>query len=114
MPTIKVKNKRQSERKDCFVPVDGKTGGPFSAVKTINFSKGGLGFISYRKIPLNKQIPIEIDLHGDKEPVLVIGKVKWVRPIENVNGGAYRIGVVFGDILQGSQSRLNKYFRKSR
>ena len=113
MPTLKAQNKRRSERKDCFVPVEGKSDGPFGAVKTLDFSKGGFGFLSYKKIPLYKKIPIEIDLHGDKDPVLVVGKVQWVRPVTTASQAIYRIGVVFEDILQGSRSRLNRYFRKS-
>ena len=111
MPILKVKNKRRAERKHCCVPVDAKADGPFGQVKTINFSKGGIGFISYQKIPLHKQIPIEIDLPGDQASVLVMGKVQWVRAVITASQKFYQVGVVFEDILQGSRSRLNQYFR---
>jgi len=103
-----MKNKRKNERINCAVPVDGKEGSLFSGLKTLDFSKGGLGFISEHEIPLNKEIVIEIDLSNNTEPVLAIGKVKWVEPISDSKN--FRIGMSFEDVIGGSKSRLNKYF----
>ena len=104
-----MRNKRKNLRFDCLVPVEGKAGGPFDHTKTVDFSKGGLGFVSRQKVPLNREIAIEIDLSRQGEPAFVIGKVRWVDRI--VNSDDFRIGVSFENILQGSKSRLQEYFR---
>ena len=107
---LRLKNKRKTERVTCLVPVEGKKGSAFDLTQTIDISKQGIGFISQNKIPLNKKITIELDLHEEDAPVFVTGKVKWVHPIENEK--AYRIGLSFVDVKHGSKSRLNKYFSK--
>lgn len=103
---------RKNERHTCFVPVNGKDGSVFDQTQTVNFSKGGLGFISKHRIPVNKEIPIEIELTVDGDPIYVIGRVQWVRRILNTK--TYRIGVSFKDVVQGSKSRLNQHFRKNK
>lgn len=105
-----MKNKRKNQRKNCFVPIDGKSGSPFDQTTTVDISKGGIGFVSERKIPLNSKIAVEIDFSPEETPVLVIGKIKWVTPI---NGSKkYRVGMIFDDVLRGSKSRLQQQFRK--
>ena len=104
----KVLNKRKTPRIDCSVPVDGQEGGIFAQVKTIDFSKGGLGLISQSQIPLNEEIAVEIDLGENEEPVLVLGKVKWVRPLPD--SSYFRVGLSFETVLSGIESRLNQYF----
>lgn len=104
-------DKRKHKRLDCLVPVDGQDGGVFEETRTVDISKRGIGIISKHKIPLNQEIPIELDLDEDGEPVLVIGQVMWVTPIDNTEN--YRVGVVFKDILHGSKTRLEKYFGAS-
>ena len=106
---IAMENQRKSKRVSCLVPVDGKKGSAFDQTQTFDFSKGGLGFISQHKIPINKEIPIELDFGDQQEPVFVLGQVRWVRPI--ADSSQFRIGVFFKDILQGSRSRLNKHFQ---
>ena len=101
-------NKRKSERLRCLVPVDGKQGDVFDRTQTFDISKGGIGFISAQRIPLNKQIAMAIELAPDDVPVVVVGKVKWVRQISNSE--IYRVGMSFEDVLSGSKSRLNQYF----
>ncbi len=103
--------KRKSQRRRCLVPVEGKAGGPFTETTTIDLSASGIGLISKSPISVDQEIPIELDLGADKIPVLVMGKVKWVKPIENSEN--YRIGVVFKEVLQGSKSRLNQYVRRA-
>ena len=103
---------RKNERYRCLVPVEGKGGSVFDEAQTINFSKGGLGFLSKRRIPINKEIPIEIDLTIDGKSVFVIGRVQWVQRILNTK--IYRIGVTFKDVIQGSKSRLNQYFKETK
>jgi len=102
-----MKNKRRTARVSCLVPVDGQEGGTFDNLRTVDISKTGIGFVSQKKIPLNKKIAIELDLNGD-ESVFVIGRVKYVRPIAQTQN--YRIGLSFTDVPSGNKSRLNKYF----
>ena len=104
-----MKNKRKNARYDCLVPVEGKEGGPFEDTKTVDFSKSGLGFISHRKIPLNKEIAIQLDLSQEGAPALVIGRVRWINRIEHSEN--YRVGISFENILSGSKSCLDHYFR---
>ena len=101
-------NLRKSERCSCLVPVEGKDGGVFDDTQTVDFSRGGLGFVSNHRIPVNREIPIEIELTVDGKSVFVIGKVQWVHRVPDSQ--CYRIGVTFKDIMQGSKSRLKQYF----
>ena len=103
-------NQRKNERYICLVPIDGKDGTVFDQTKTVDFSKRGLGFVSRHRIPVKKEIPIEIELTVDSEPVFVIGQVQWVRHI--LNSKNYRIGISFKDVMKGSRSRLNQYFKE--
>ena len=103
-------NKRRSERVSCAVPVDSKKGGLFDQVQTIDFSRGGLGFVSHQRIPINKRVAIELDLFDELEPVVVVGRVRWVRT--NGDSETYRIGLAFEDILSGAKSRIAEYFKK--
>lgn len=103
-------NKRKNERRNCAVPVDSREGSLFDKSKTIDISKGGLGFISKNVIPLHKEIPIEIDINEDSDPVFVVGKVEWVEPMADSSN--FRVGISFNQVLDGSKSRLIQYFRK--
>lgn len=107
----KTTNKRRNKRLTCEVPLEGKKGGVFESTNVIDFSKGGLGFVSARRIPVNKRIPIQLDLQEDDMPVLVIGRVKWSRAINGT--GQFRIGVTFEEVMHGSKTRLQKYFREN-
>ena len=104
-----MKNKRKSQRVSCLVPVEGQEGGVFDLSRTIDISSNGIGFVSSKRIPLNKKITIELDLNEADTPVLVTGKVSWVRPI--LKDRAYRIGLAFTDFKTGSKSRLSKFFK---
>lgn len=103
-----MKNKRKVARVSCLVPVDGQEGGVFDNLHTIDISKTGIGFVSQKKIPLNKKIAIELDL-DEEESVFVIGKVKWVSPIARTQ--QYRIGLTFTDVVNSNSSRLQAYFK---
>ncbi len=107
-----MKNQRKNERFHCLVPVEGKRGSPFECTKTVDFSKGGFGLISSQKIPVNKEIAIQIDLSQKSEPALVVGRVKWVS--RALDSGNYRIGISFEDVLKGSKTRLDDYFREKK
>jgi Tfp pilus assembly protein PilZ len=100
---------RRNKRLACVVPVEGKKNSVFDHTQVINFSRGGIGFVSQHRIPVNKEVPIEIDLTPEGEPVIVVGRVQWVQRI--INSESYRVGLSFKDILQGSKSRLTEYFK---
>ncbi len=104
-----MKDKRKNTRHGCLVPVEGKQGGPFEDTKTVDFSKNGLGFISHHKVPLNKEIAIQLDLSEEGAPALVVGRVRWINRIEHSEN--YRVGISFENILSGSKSCLDHYFR---
>lgn len=103
--------KRKNERAFCAVPVDGKSGGIFAETQTVDISQTGLGFVSKHKIPVNREIAVELDLPEEEEPVLVIAKVCWSRQIKGTD--QYRIGLNFENMFRGSKTRLKKYFQKS-
>ena len=104
-------NKRRASRSNCYVPVEGKEGTVFAETQTVDISKGGIGFISPKRIAVNRLIPMELDVGEGEESILVIGRVSWTRKIPETS--TYRIGLVFEEALPGSKSRLNKYFKKS-
>lgn len=104
-----MQNKRKILRHTCTVPVDGKQGGPFESSKTVDFSEGGLGLIANRRIPVNKEIAIQLDLSAEGHSALVVGKVQWVTPIAETN--YFRIGVAFKEMLQDSRANVKGYLR---
>lgn len=106
---MKIINHRRNNRKECLVPVEGKAEGMFANVHTVDISSGGLGFVSQCVIPLKEQIAVEVELGPEMEPVLMLGEVKWVKPISCTDH--YRIGMQFIKTLTvGSRSRLTRYF----
>ena len=107
-----MKNLRKSERKACVVPVDGKKGSVFDHTQVIDLSKGGLGFISKHRIPVNKEVPIELEVTPEGDPIFVIGRVQWVHRI--MNSKNYRVGISFQDVLNGSKSHLKSYFKEDK
>jgi c-di-GMP-binding flagellar brake protein YcgR len=101
-------NKRKNKRLGCAVPIEGKKDSSFGKTQTIDFSKGGLGIISSKRIPLNRKIAVELCLDENDDSIVAIGTVKWVRKI--TNSDCFRIGMEFEDVLNGTKSRLKKYF----
>jgi len=104
-----MKEHRKEGRRDCLVPVEAQDGSLFDCVRTMDVSKGGMGLISSREIPLNKEVTIQLDLGFSDEPVFVVGKVKWVRPMDGSPN--YRVGIAFDSVMRGSKSRLERYFK---
>lgn len=100
-------NKRKNERVACLVPVEGKKGSAFDEAATLDFSRGGLGFISSKEIPLDKKVTIALDLGMEKDSVFVVGKVKWIRPVSDSD--YFRGGVSFDNFLKGSKRELGRY-----
>ena len=102
-------NKRETKRFDCAVPVDGSKEGIFSDLKTVNFSKEGVGIISKKRLPLDYEVKIEIDLGEMDDSTFVTGVVKWVEPMPD---GNYRIGLYFKDKVVDTKTRIDSYFSK--
>ena len=105
-------NQRIEARYNCLVPVEGKEGSEFDQTKTLDISRHGIGFLSSHPIGINQKIALEIVLKPNTEPVMVVGVVKWVRKIEVSD--QYRVGMVFSEIISGSESRLDKYLNSQR
>ncbi len=104
-------DKRKDERFKCYVPVEGKDGSCFEKTQTVDISKNGIGFISSNSISLKEKIAVELVLSPEGDPVLVVGQVKWVRPVPGTTN--FRVGMTFEDVLNGSSSRIKKYFKKT-
>lgn len=101
-------NKRKDERMECLVPVEDKKGGAFEEAAALDLSQGGLGFISSKEIPLHKEVTIALDLGMEKDPVFVVGKVKWVKPV--LDSENFRVGMSFKNFLKGSKQELGRWF----
>ena len=102
------KERRKNERKPCLVPVEGKQGSDFNSTQTVDISRNGIGFISKKKVPLDKKIAVELDLTAPSESALVVGQVKWVSHIPK--SPYYRIGMsLVEDLFSGSKTQLKDY-----
>ena len=102
--------KRKSERFDCSVPIEGKEGSVFAESQTVDISGGGVGFISRKFIPVNTEMAVEIALTPKSDPLLTLGKVKWVQQLSNPP--RYRVGMVFEESSAGLKSQLNRCLGK--
>ena len=110
---INKNERRRNERKSCLVPVESKQGSAFAQTQTVDISKSGLGFISKKKIPIDKKIAVELDFPSQIEPALVLGKVKWVSKISRTP--FYRVGMVLvEDLSTGSKNKLKDYITAHR
>jgi len=103
-------NKRSEQRVNCFVPVESKTESSFDNTQTVDISRHGIGFISSHSHNINERIAIEIQLHPNTDPVLVVGTVRWVRKISDSD--QYRVGLNYDEVLSGSPKRLDRYFKE--
>lgn len=108
---MKTAEHRKTTRRSCLVPVEGKEGSVFSDIYSIDISRSGLGFVSRHNIKLNQTIAVEVELGPGQDPVVMLGQVKWVRPIES--NDQYRVGMKFVKVLtSGSRSRLTDFFKE--
>lgn len=60
----------------------------------IDISRGGLRFLSQKKLKLNQELTLSISVPGERAPLLMKGKVRWSSP----NPGKsyrYQIGIQF-------------------
>ncbi len=101
---------RRMSRQLCAVPVDGKEGGVFEGIRTVDICQGGVGLISNKAIPVHEKIVVQIDLGPEEQPVLVLGEVRWVEKAQHAD--YYRVGMSFcEEVGSGSRSRLKNYFK---
>ena len=106
------KERRKNERLFCKVPVDAQAGGNFSDIRTVDFSKGGLGFISKKPVPLKEHIAVAVELNPQNEVALLLGQVQWVS--QNPQTRAYHVGMQFvQELASGSRLDLERYFKKN-
>ena len=104
-------DRRRSERQTCVVPVEGKQGSAFAQTQTVDISKTGIGFISKKRIPLDKKIAVELDLATQDESALVMAQVKWVSRVPK--SPYYRVGMLLTeDLSLGSKTQLKDYLSK--
>src|SRR6185503_14460851 len=94
--------KRKSPRFECQVPIMTKKGTAFDTSQTVDISQGGVGIISERFIPINTKMAVEIALAPESEPVLTVGRVKWVQKIPQSD--QFRIGMVFSKVARDINS----------
>lgn len=97
-------NKRKAVRKSCAVPVEAKTGTDFDQAETLDISRGGIGFRGRHSIPLHKKIAVELEVGPERDPVLAIGRVCWVR--QERDSKFYRYGIKFSRVISGAFPKL--------
>lgn len=103
--------RRRAQRLNCTVPVDGKEDGVFAETCTVDLSRGGVGFISKQPIPLEEEVVVALELDPLEAPVLVMGRVQWVR--QDPASGEYRVGMKFISALSAeSRLRLEQYAKR--
>ena len=90
--------KRKANRRNCTVPILCKKGTAFDHSQTVDISRGGVGFISSKFIPVDTKMAVEIAMRPESDPVLTIGQVKWIQPLSHL--ACYRIGMVFQKLIQ--------------
>jgi len=104
-------NFRKNTRHRCYVPVDAKKGTAFHDILTLDISREGMGLLSHRKVPLDEEIAVELDLNPGQEPILVMGRIVWVKRLSESE--KYRLGMKFTDKLSSdATSRLKKQYPK--
>lgn len=100
---------RQHFRSSCRVPVLCKRGALLENSLTRDISESGIGLLAQKFVPKDTNLIMEISLSPRSEPVLAVGKVKWIRKVGY--GDRYRLGMEFTDIAQSSKSRLSEYLK---
>ena len=67
----------------------------------------GIGLLVQKFVPKDTNMIMEISLAPRTEPLLAVGKVKWIRKVGY--GDKYRLGMQFTDISRGAKGRLSEY-----
>lgn len=103
-------NQRKQKRHFCAVPVDAQENSAFADTLTTDISQGGLGMVSSKKVKPHQKIAVQLELTPEGDPVLAVGRVKWVR-VETENG-SYRFGLHLEKLINGTKAQLKKYLPK--
>ena len=103
---------RQKSRASCRVPVLCKKGTLLENSLTRDISESGIGLLAQKFVPKDTNLIMEIALSPNAEPVLAVGKVKWVRKVGY--GDRYRLGMEFTDISRNAKTRLSGYMVSER
>ena len=104
------KEKRKSQRLDCRVPIMCRRGSLFDNSQTMDISDGGVGLLSPKMVPVNTNMIMEIALAEKQEPILCVGKVRWVQ--KSGIADSFRIGMNFTDIAEDCKNRLSQYLEQ--
>jgi c-di-GMP-binding flagellar brake protein YcgR len=101
------KEKRTAPRWDCRVPIMCRRGSDFDSAQTLDISRGGVGLLTRKFIPVNTNMIMEIALSPHAAPVMVLGRVCWVQ--KSASAESYRLGMNFTEIASDSRNRLAGY-----
>jgi hypothetical protein len=63
-------------------------------------------------VPKDTNMILELSLSPKSEPILAVGKVRWIRKVGY--GDRYRLGMEFVDISASSKARLSGYLKTER
>jgi hypothetical protein len=58
-----------------------------------DMSRGGVKFLSKNPLGINADITLKISVPGERIPLILHGKIRWISFIENKN--LYQVGVIF-------------------
>ena len=103
-----VENRKHS-RAGCRVPVLCKRGTLLENSLTKDISQSGIGLLVQKFVPKDTNLILELSLSPKTEPILAVGKVRWIRKVGY--GDRYRLGMQFTDISQNSKGKLSEYLK---
>jgi c-di-GMP-binding flagellar brake protein YcgR len=73
----------------------------------LDISAGGVGILSFKEIPINTVVNLQIVLHNIKTDIIK-AKVVWVKQVEKT----YRIGFQFTEISKKDFEQISIYVEK--
>jgi len=77
------------------------------SVHSLDISKGGICFMSPLRLRTDMQINIEIRLPGRKKPLLLKGRVAWIKKMEKIN--KYKVGMEFIKLKPNEKRTLYRF-----
>jgi uncharacterized protein (TIGR02266 family) len=104
--------RRRDSRIGLKVPVDYSSVDDFFSEFTANINEGGM-FVQMEKPPeLDTEVHLQFRLPGADQPILVNGRVAWIRNGED--GEPSGFGVEFNDLPQDTRDEINRVVRNLR
>jgi uncharacterized protein (TIGR02266 family) len=104
--------RRRDRRVGLKVPVDYSSVDDFFSEFTANINEGGM-FVQMEKPPeLETEVHLQFRLPGADQPILVNGRVAWVR--DGSDGEPSGFGVEFNDLPQATRDEINRVVRSLR